>query len=136
MLVQWYELYFVHSLFKILIILLSSIYSLVMLLLYTHCLFARAPFPLFIHSLGRFLMTLNLHVRIGCFISLIRCSLRLYASQGPRVSLNLILVFLLLLYSYCFLILCISLSVTIHLLIYLLPCVDTYMWYCSDHDLL
>jgi len=37
---------------------------LLMLLLYTHCSHARAPYPLFTHSLGRFLTTLNLHIQI------------------------------------------------------------------------
>ena len=65
----------------------------------------------FTHSLGHFLTTMGLHVQIGCFISLIRYSLRSYASWGPRVYLYLVLVFLSLLLSYYFLILDISDSV-------------------------
>ena len=108
----------------------------IMLLLCTHCLYAQASSFFLTHLLGRFLMTLHLHVQIGFFISMIRCSLRSYISQGPGVSLYLILIFLLLLYSYYFLILLYHYQLPFHLFIYLSSYVDIYMCIYSDCDLL
>jgi len=41
----------------------------------------------FTHSLGRFITTLHLHVQIGCFILLIRCSMRPDMLRGVLSSL-------------------------------------------------
>jgi len=102
------------TLFMILFIQLPSIYSFRYVIIAYTLFICTSIFPFFYTLIG----SLSDDPRfarpdIGCFISLIRCSLRLYASQGPRVSFNSILVFLLLLYSYCFLILPVSLSVII-----------------------
>ena len=43
----------------------------------------------FTHSLGRFLMTMDLHIQIWCLISLIRCSMRPGMLWGAGVSLYL-----------------------------------------------
>ena len=89
------------------------------------------------HSPGRFLTTLDLHVQIlDALFLLCRCTMRLYASRIAGASPYLIPVFLSFLPSCYFLILIISDSVVISVFIYMISCVDAYMWYCSNHDLL
>jgi len=62
-----------------------------LLSVYVHTVYMHEHLPLFLtHWLGRYLTTLILHVQIGYFISLIRCSLSSYASRGawsyPRLD--------------------------------------------------
>jgi len=88
---------FIHVIIQI-----SSIYS------FSHVIsvymyYARASFPYFTHSLGVFWLPRFAHLDIGCFVMLIRCSLRLYASWGPGVSFYWLLVLFPLLYSCCLL---------------------------------
>jgi len=127
------------------------IYCLIMLCLlfqsyfsiyYLHMLtrFMHMHLPLyFTHSLGPFLMTLDLHVQIlDVLFYLIRCSMRLQILRGARIFLYPFWYSCLPSYSYCF---CsffdsMSLPVVIPFLIHMLSCVDAYMWYCSDIDLL
>ena len=78
-------------LFMILIIQLSFIYSL-LCYYYLHTVYIHDHFPFFFtYLLGHFLTTLDLHVQIGCFLLLIRCLLRSYAREEPRVTLSSII---------------------------------------------
>ena len=57
------------------------------MLCYVHIVYEHEYLPLFLfftHSLGQFLTTLDLHVQIGCFISLVRYLLRSGASRGAQ----------------------------------------------------
>ena len=107
----------------------------ILLLSCAHCLYARA-FP-FTHTLTRSLSDDPRFARpdIGRFVSKCRCTMRLYASRRAGASPYLIPVFLSFLPSYYFLILVISDSVVIPVFIYMISCVDAYMWYYSNHDL-
>ena len=112
----------------------SSIYYHHMLTRYMH-----VHLPLyFTYSLGHFLMTLNLHVQIRCFILLFRCSIDCICCEKLK-SLSYGLSVFLLFYLCYFLILSISYPVIFHFLficyhvwIFILP----FISYCSDHDLL
>ena len=76
------------------------------------------------------------HPDIRCFVLLIRCWWDRTLCEEYRVFLCCLTVFLSLLYSYFFLILYILDSVSIFSCIYLLSCVDIYMCYCSNRNLL
>ena len=74
--------------FSFMIILLPFICSVSCCDICRHYLYARASSLFLTHSLGHFLTTLNLHVQILTFFSLIRCSVRRsHALRGVRVLL-------------------------------------------------
>ena len=56
--------------------------------------------------------------------------------EDPEFFFYSILIFLLLFYSCYFLILSISHPVVISFLFHMISCVDIYIYYCSDYDLL
>ena len=123
-------------LFMISIIMLSSICSLSCyygihtvcmhenLLLFLHTLWVISDDPGFAHP------------KIGWFISLIRCWWALTFCEESEVSICWLLVFLFLLHFYYFLSLYASDLVVISFQYTLLSCVDIYVCYCSDRDLL
>ena len=130
---------FMLLLFSCLFIILFSylISAVILVIILCTLLICTSFLPLHTHSPGRFLTTLDLHVQIlDALFLLFRCSLRLYASRSAGNSPYSIAEFLSFLPSYYFLILVISDSVLIQVFIYMISCVDAYMWYCSNHDLI
>jgi len=109
---------------------------LTMLLLYTHIMHVHTSLNL--HTCLKFSDSPGfVHPDIGCFVLLIRCSMRSYALRRARVFLcwlSVLLSFLLFLLFHDSLY--IIISWLFHLCVYLSSCVDIYMYYCSDRDLL
>ena len=119
-----------------LFIMLFSVCS-YLLLFYAHC-YMHEFSSLHTHSPGRFLTTLDLHVQIlDALFLLFRCSLRPYTSRragGSPYSVPVFLSFLtfwLFPYSRYIRFSCYSSSS-----FNMISCVDAYMWYCSNYDLL
>ena len=106
----------------------------ILLLFCAHCLYARAL--LFTHhSPGRFLTTLDLHVQIldACFYCLgVRWD-RILREELELLPIRFW-------YSYPYYLPIISwfslyqIQLLFQFFIYMISCVDTYMWYCSNHD--
>ena len=86
---DYYMISYLSVIFSFMIILLSFICSVSCCDICTHCLYTRALFLFLIHSLGRFLMTLDLNVKIlDDLFLLVRCSMRrFHALQGVGVLL-------------------------------------------------
>ena len=127
----WHQL-FVYSCFTCLLsarLFMLLLFSCLFIMLFSYLIFAVSlviilctlfictSSPLYTHSLGRFLTTLDLHVQIlDALFLLCRCPMRLYALRGAGRSPYSIPVFLSFLPSYYFLILVISDSVVIPVL--------------------
>ena len=94
-----------------------------------HHFIRTSTFSLFLtHSLGHFLTTRDLHVQIGCFISLIRCWWARTLREEPEVTLCSIIGFHAFFYSVVSFSLCICLSYhPIPFICSLLSCVHIYM---------
>ena len=134
-LLPWYELYFFHRLVHGMIK-LSLIYSFShVIIVYTY--HTRAHF-LILHTHWELSGSSGFaHSDIGCFVLLTRCWWECMPFKEPEVSLCLItgilsflfipVISLFFLYHY---------RLPFHLCVYLLSCVDIYMCYCSDRDLL
>jgi len=105
---------------------------------YVHMFICTSTFFFLTHSLGRFLTTLDLHVKVldvSCYWLGVR--LRPGMLRGARVFLYPLWYYCLSFHSYWF---C-SFPDPLYFVIsyYSIPysyviCLDAYMWYCSDHD--
>jgi len=118
------------------IILLSFICSLSCCDICFHCLYARAPSPLPHTLIGSLLMTLVLHIQNGRFVSIVQVldeTIHVVRSWSLSLPDSSILIPLAFLYS-CdyFLILVYQIQSLFQFFIYMISCVDTYMWYYND----
>ena len=118
--------------------LFSYLMTVVYLVIILCTLFICTSSPLYTHTLIRSLSDDPGFVRpdIGRFVSIVQVydeTVRFANSWSFSLFDSGILIFL---PSYYFLILVISDSVVIPVIIYMISCVDAYMWYCSNHDLL
>ena len=126
------------TLFLILVIQLSSIYSFWYVIIIYILFICTSTFLSFYTLIGSLSNNPRFaHPDIWCFISLIRCSLRSYALRGSKISFYLIMVFL----PSLFQLLSFWFAIYIRLYFYssswfIWHHVWTYMCCFSDHDLL
>jgi len=119
------------------IMLFSYLMFAVYLVIIRCTLFICTSSPLYTHSPGRFLTTLDLHVQIlDALLLLCRYSMRLYALRGTGRSLfwfwySFLSLFLLLLFDSCIS----PLAYILFLISFQIMC-SLYLYYCSDYWLL